>query len=492
MNEFYARFDRNNSTIPSPLPVDEDEPCPLDISDHDVRREFGRLKEHKAAGPDQIRPKLLKLCKSELASVFSLIFNWSLQLCKVPKIFKFSNIVPVPKKLSPSVLNDYRPVALTSCIMKSFENIILNYIGSILSPDFDTFQFAYKKKRSIDDALTINCHEILKHLESKNSYARILFIDYSSAFNTIIPQKLYEKLVFKLNFPLQISNWILDFLLDRPQVVKIGNKTSSVITLNTGTPQGCPMSPKLYSIFTYDCVAELPGTLLVKYADDTTVSGFINNSNETNYRNQICLIEDWCKNNNLILNVSKTKEIIIDFRLKKTPMAPLLINDSTVEQVSTFKFLGTYVSNDLSWEFNSLSILSKARQRLYFLRKLKSFNVNKTILINFYRAIVESVLTTSITVWFDRTTCQMKSKLQYIVRVSEKIIGAPLPSLELIYLSRLEATSKKIMNDRFHPAFSYFDSLPSGRRLRAFKGNKRFINSFYPQAIKFLNGTRNK
>ena len=116
----------------------------------------------------------------------------------------------------------------------------------------------------------------------------------------------------------------------------------------------------------------------------------------------------------------------------------------------------------------------------------------KAILINFYIAIVESVLTTSITVWFDRTTCQLKSKLQSIVRISEKIIGAPLPSLELIYLSRPEATSKKVMNDRFHPAFSYFDPLPSGRRLRAFKGNKRFINSFNPQAIKFLNGIRDK
>ena len=87
LNEFYARFDRDNTTTPTPLPVDEEEPCPLTITDHDVRREFGRLKEHKAAGPDQIRPKLLKFCKSELAPVFSLIFNWSIQLCKVPKIF---------------------------------------------------------------------------------------------------------------------------------------------------------------------------------------------------------------------------------------------------------------------------------------------------------------------------------------------------------------------------------------------------------------------
>ena len=318
-----------------------------------------------------------------------------------------------------------------------------------------------------------------------------MFIDYSSAFNTIIPQKLYNKLVFKLNFPIQISNWILDFLLDRPQVVKIGKNTSSILTQNTGTPQGNPMSPKLYSIFTYDCVAELPDTLLVKYADDTTVSGFINNSDETNYRNQINLIVDWCANNNLLLNVSKTKEIIIDFRHNKTPMAPLQINNSTVEQVSTFKFLGTHVSNNLSWDFNCQSILSKARQRLYFLRKLKSYNVNKTILINFYRAIVESVLTTSITVWYDNATYKIKYKLQSIVRNAEKIIDAPLPSIEQIYLSRLEATSKKVMKDRFHPAYRYFEQLPSGRRLRAFKGNKRFINSFYPQAVKLLNGTRN-
>ena len=83
------------------------------------------------------------------------------------------------------------------------------------------------------------------------------------------------------------------------------------------------MSPKLYSIFTYDCVAELPDTLLVKYADDTTVSGFINNSDETNYRNQINLIVDWCASNNLLLNVSKTKEIINTQTASYSPISEL-------------------------------------------------------------------------------------------------------------------------------------------------------------------------
>ena len=77
------------------------------------------------------------------------------------------------------------------------------------------------------------------------------------------------------------------------------------------------------------------------------------------------------------------------------------------------------------------------------------------------------------------------------MRIAEKIIDAPLPSVEFIYLSRLESISKKVIKDRFHPAHIYFEPLPSGRRLRAFKGNKRFVNSFYPQAVKFLNGTIN-
>ena len=203
-------------------------------------------------------------------------------------------------------LNDYRPIALTSVIMKCFEKIVLNFINSLLPPNFDPYQFAYRPKRNIDDPIAINIHEILNHCENKNTYARVLFIDYSSAFNTIVPSKLYTKLLNELNFPLCICNWLLNFLLERPQVVKIGNKLSSTITLSTGTPQGCPISPKLYSIFTFDCKSIHPGNLVIKYADDTTVTGLIHDNNEDNYRLEIDNIVDWCKNNNLFLNVKKT------------------------------------------------------------------------------------------------------------------------------------------------------------------------------------------
>ena len=80
----------------------------------------------------------------------------------------------------------------------------------------------------------------------------MLFIDFSSAFNTIIPSKLITKLS-ELGINTSLCNWILDFLTNRPQSVRLDNHTSSTITLNTGVPQGCVLSPFLHSLFTYDC-----------------------------------------------------------------------------------------------------------------------------------------------------------------------------------------------------------------------------------------------
>jgi gmma-aminobutyric acid receptor subunit gamma/cGMP-dependent protein kinase 2 len=117
----------------------------------------------------------------------------------------------------------------------------------------------------------------------------MLFIDYSSAFNTIVPYKLY-KLFIKLEalgLNPALCNWVLDFLTGRPQVVKVGNNISTSLTLNTGALQGCVLSPLLYCLFTHDCMAKHAFNSIIKCADDTTVVGLINNNNETAYREEV-------------------------------------------------------------------------------------------------------------------------------------------------------------------------------------------------------------
>ena len=144
----------------------------------------------------------------------------------------------------------------------------------------------------------------------------------------------------------------------------------------------------------------------------------------------------------------------------------------------------------MNWSQNCNEILKKAKQRLYFLRQLKYYHVNSTILCQFYKAIIQSILTSSILVWFDRATQHDLYKLSAVIKHSERIVGLPLPSLIDIYLDRLDRKTKLILSDESHPALKYFSLLPSRRRLRQFKGNKRFLKSTYPQAVKNFNGTR--
>ncbi len=91
-------------------------------------------------------------------------------------------------------LNDWRPVALTPIFSKCFEKLVRDYICSVLPASLDPLQFAYRSNRSTDDAIAFTLHTALSHLENKNTYVRMLFVDYSSAFNTIVHATLVAKL----------------------------------------------------------------------------------------------------------------------------------------------------------------------------------------------------------------------------------------------------------------------------------------------------------
>ncbi len=118
-------------------------------------------------------------------------------------------------------------------------------------------------------------------------------MDYSSAFNTIVPATLVAKLQ-TLGLNRSLCSWILDFLTGRSQVVRMGNNTSSPLILNTGAPQGCVLSPLLYSLYTHDCTATHSSNVIVKFADDTTVIGLITDNDETAYREEVSTLTKWC------------------------------------------------------------------------------------------------------------------------------------------------------------------------------------------------------
>ncbi len=159
-----------------------------------------------------------------------------------------------------------------------------------------------------------------------HSFYDLSVINYCcSAFNTIVPATLVAKLQ-TLGLNRSLCSWILDFLTGRSQVVRIGNNTSSPLILNTGAPQGCVLSPLLYSLYTHDCTATNSSNVIVKFADDTTVIGLITDNNETAYREEVRTLTKWCQENHLSLNIDKTKELVVDYRRQSREHTPITID----------------------------------------------------------------------------------------------------------------------------------------------------------------------
>ncbi|KAK1793838.1 hypothetical protein P4O66_001565 [Electrophorus voltai] len=287
----------------------------------------------------------------------------------------------------------------------------------------------------------------------------MLFVDYSSAFNTIIPSLLTTKLE-DLGLHTSLCDWISNFLTDRPHSVRVGNCASSTLTLSTGAPQGCVLSPLLYSLYTYDCTATSSSNIIVKFADDTVVMGLILHNDERAYLEEIKYLENWCQENNLLLNVSKTKELIVDCSKKQEwHYQPVRINGTTVERVDSFRYLGVHISQDLSWSRHTNSLAKKARQRLYHLRRLRDFRLPSKVLRNFYTCTIESILTGNITVRFGNSTKQDRQALQRVVRSAERITHTELPDLQTIYYKRCQTKARRIVKDPTHPNNRLFSLL---------------------------------
>ncbi len=214
--------------------------------------------------------------------------------------------------------------------------------------------------------------------------------------------------------------------MSSPQVVKMGQFTSNSITLNVGAPQGCVLSPLLYSLYTHDCVSSHSSTSFVKFADDTVVLGLISNNDEISYLEEVERLTSWCPFS-LSLNVSKTKELIMDFRKRQQrPYTPLMISGTPVERVSSFKYLGVNISEDLTWTAHIQTQVKKARQILYHMRQLRKFRVSPAILKTFYSGAIENVLTQCISVWYGNVSNQDCKALQRVVRLAERISGSEI------------------------------------------------------------------
>ena len=174
-------------------------------------------------------------------------------------------------------------------------------------------EVSYRTGLFIEDTTICYVDYVSRHLDNNNSYVRPLFIDFSWAFNIIVHHIFLEKLL-QLGVSVNLCKFIWDFLTEKEAICVRKWKYSTTLVINIGSPQ-CVLSAVLVILYTHGVIAKQDKCYIIKYADDTVITGLITDNNEEKYTREIYNVVRWCNEHNLLLNVQKPKELIFDFQI---------------------------------------------------------------------------------------------------------------------------------------------------------------------------------
>jgi hypothetical protein len=354
----------------------------------------------------------------------------------------------------------------------------------ITQTELDPLQFAYRPKRGTQDAVLCLTDFVIRHLNKEpGNYARCLFIDFTSAFNTVQPSLLYGILLSKGIEP-KVAAWLYSFLTDRRQFVESDGSTSVTATTNTGTPQGSVISPLLFSLYIDQLRSDQETVRIFKYADDLAITGLCGKSNKgiSEYIDVVDTIVSTCSQLHLLLNHKKTKEMVFTVSRQGVITSPIQINNNTIEVVDKFKYLGTIITPDLNFELNCESRLQKARKRLHLLSKLRYAKADISTLKTIYSAFISSVLFYHLDLYFNHLTQATLAKLDRLTRTASKIANHQFDSCTKQLQMKQKSLILSIYLDNEHPFNFDTISLPSGRlqnlKVRIKKAKQCFRHDF--------------
>ena len=219
-----------------------------------------------------------------------------------------------------------------------------------------------------------------------------MLFDYPKAFDMIDHSTLIAKLK-NFDVPNSITNWVINFLSDRSQRVKLGNDyLSEWGRVPSGVPQGTKLGRWLFLLMINDL--SIPDIFnMWKYVDDTTVSETIQKGQQSKAQQVVDHVSEWSKKKLLQLDCEKTKELIISFILSHQPQfSKAFVDGNPIAQTTSAKLLGVTVNSNLTWNDHIEELVKKSSRKLYFLVQLKRAQITAKDLVAYYCACIRSSL----------------------------------------------------------------------------------------------------
>ena len=257
---------------------------------------------------------------------------------------------------------------MTNIIIRILEKIVFKQeiypqVKKVIHDD----QFVYKEGTSTTTALIKCQHNWLKWLDDDADYVGVISFDLSKAFDTVPHDIICEKLKATDLNP-YIINWIINFLSNRKQRVVVDGIETEYVHINRRVPQGTVLGPFLFSLMVNDIKPkDRENNISVKFADDMTVSTPVKTSGDTAF-NEVKNISNWANENRMILNFSKTWEIVIS----KESLTQLPPPTDGIRRKKWIKLLSVKLQDDpCCWDLQVDELLSKASGRMHILRVCK-------------------------------------------------------------------------------------------------------------------------
>ena len=363
------------------------EKCESEINDiyitlKDITDAIKEIPSYAAPGPDKLPALVLKECAEQIAEAILIIWRKSLDTGEIPDLMKLQTIIPLFKKGSKALAENYRPVSLTSHLIKLFERVlrkkIINHIeiNNLLSEN----QHAFRAGRSCLTQLLHHMDEILKSLEGKKN-VDVVYLDFAKAFDKV-DHKILMKKIKQFNIKGKLHSWINSFLSNRYQQVLVDGKLSRKEKVISGVPQGTVLGPLLFLVYINDLEENLKHSLLRIFADDSKIVK--ENDDHQKLQEDLDIATTWATDNNMELNQKKFQLLQYGNEDLKIPYET---NGQPLIKEADVKDLGVYLSEDLSYQTQISEAVKKARKYTgWILRSF--FSRNPEVIINLYKMYV--------------------------------------------------------------------------------------------------------
>ncbi|KAK3090576.1 hypothetical protein FSP39_012808 [Pinctada imbricata] len=392
----------------------------ISIETKGVEKLLAGLNIHKAAGPDGIPTRILKLCSSELAPVFATLFQSSLHQGILPADWKKADVAPIFKKGMKNCAANYRPVSLTSVACKVMEHIVCSNIMRHCDQHhiITDAQHGFRKRRSCETQLIVTLQDLTRNVDNKGQ-TDVILLDFAKAFDKVP----HERLLFKINH-YGISGttltWIRNFLHQREQRVVLDGCTSETAPVSSGVPQGSVLGPLLFLLFINDLPDYVSHANVRLFADDCILYRRIDSDQDPSLLQQdLDALQRW--EEDWLMQFHPHKCQVLHITHRKSPVkSPYNIHGHQLEEVEAAKYLGISIHQKLTWNNHINQVTDKANNTRAFLQR-NIYQCPKEIKVLCYNTLVRPIMEYGGIIW-DPSTAHNINRLEMVQRRAARFV----------------------------------------------------------------------